>query len=427
MPVKSRNFGKTILVLGALAVILTAAMAFLALRQEDERRRGALDFEAYQVLAGIMDLWNAGGSFDPSLWHGVLGFGMYTPSGTAVYAWGSAPESLAGTGLFLSGGETSLSGSTVRILRRAGTAPGQRGVEGRRSMGGGIGGSPMMGSPMMGGFPPGSMRLLYLELDVADRLRGRTPLFWLVSGLLFLFGTLVFMAFLLARRLEAYRERERETAHLVQLGEAARTLAHEIKNPLGIIRVQCATLRRTLSDERHKNLEVIEEEVSRLSLMTDRIRDFLQSSAGTAETKSARFYLEQCRRRWEGQLSVAPDGEVPDVAVTLDPSRLMQILDNLIANALEATPPGSPGPELSLSLRRGLAAFTVADRGPGIAEEHRKRLFQPFFTTKARGSGIGLALSRRYAEQAGGSLEWSERVGGGSLFTLSLPATGGKE
>lgn len=413
-------------------------MALLALRQEDERRRGALDFEAYQVLAGIMDLWNAGGSFDPSLWRGVLGFGMYTPSGTAVYAWGSAPESLAGTRLLLSGGEASLSGNSLRILRRAGTAPGQRGLEGRRGMSGTMGlppigvsplmgGSPPMGSPLIGSPPAGAMRFLYLELDVSDRLRERNPVLWLVSGLLFLFAALVLMAFLFARRLEAYRERERETAHLVQLGEAARTLAHEIKNPLGIIRVQCATLRRTLGGERHKNLEVIEEEISRLSLMTDRIRDFLQSSSGNPETRPARFFLEECRKRWEGQVSVAMDSEAPEVAVRGDPSRFLQILDNLLANALEATPPGSSAPELTLSIRRGLVSFTVADRGSGIAEEHRKRLFQPFFTTKARGSGIGLALSRRYAEQAGGTLEWAERSGGGSLFTFSLPAAGGTE
>ena len=270
---------------------------------------------------------------------------------------------------------------------------------------------------------------VYIDYGVAGMLReGR---YALVFVLFFLaaFFSIIFLLVVYARRLVAYRERDRETAQLVQLGEAARTLAHEIKNPLGIIRVQCATLRRTVPEDRVRNISVIEEETGRLTLLTDRLRDFISSSAGKPETRPAARYLEECARRYDGSIAVIPyDG--PAVSISIDPSRMMQVLDNLIANAREATAlrEETAGhetiaelPELSLMVRRNLAVFSVADRGPGISEENRGRVFEPFFTTKARGSGIGLALSRRFMEQAGGTLSFAPRQGGGCAFSASLP------
>jgi len=391
-------------------VALTVFLAGLAVRQDGARRRAGLDIEALQVLAGVMDVWNETGSFDPGLWPGVSGFGVYGPGGDPVFSWGSAPTVLSPTRMATPGGETVLVGDTLRMVRRAGTAPGFRGTEGRRGMMG-LGG--MMGS---------ASRLVYLDLDVAARLSEGNPLLWVVGSLLLVFIALVALVVLFSRRLTAYRERERETSHLVQLGEAARTLAHEIKNPLGVIRVQCATLRRTVGEERLGNVAVIEEETARLSLLTDRVREFLHPSAEAPETRAARDYLERCRARWGERITVNEPEGGGNAEVTMDPSRLLQILDNLISNALEATEEGASRPELGLRLRRGRAMFTVADRGPGVGEENRAQLFRPFFTTKAKGSGIGLALSRRFAERAGGEVSWAERPGGGSVFTLGLPA-----
>lgn len=301
------------------------------------------------------------------------------------------------------------------------------------------GGIPGIAAP--GGAESGSGEFIkgfvYIDYGVAGMLReGR---YALVFVLFFLaaFFSIIFLLVVYARRLVAYRERDRETAQLVQLGEAARTLAHEIKNPLGIIRVQCATLRRTVPEDRARNISVIEEETGRLTLLTDRLRDFISSSAGKPEARPAARYLEECARRYDGSIAVIPyDG--PAVSVSIDPSRMMQVLDNLIANAREATAgreatavseasapreAAAELPELSLTVRRNLAVFSVADRGPGISEENRGRVFEPFFTTKARGSGIGLALSRRFMEQAGGTLSFAPRQGGGCAFSASLPCS----
>lgn len=419
---KDGLFGKIIIVPAALAVALTVFLAVLVVHQEDARRRAGLDMEAFQILAGVTDLWNENGAFDPTLWRGVVGFGVYGPGGIGVFAWGTAPLKLAVTRLATPVGETRLEENSLRIIRRVGTAPGFRGQDGRRGMMG-SGTKGMMGSVMS------APRFVYLDLDVAERLQERNPLIALVSILLVLFVAMVVLVILFSRRLASYRERERETAHLVQLGEAARTLAHEIKNPLGVIRVQCATLRRTIGEDRVKNVTVIEEETARLALLTDRVRDFLHPSPGCPEKRTAVSYLEQSRERWGDRLAViAPTEGAESARVFMDPSRLTQVLDNLISNALEATSANAdpaaaaPAPELALAVRRGRILFTVSDRGAGVAEEHRDQLFRPFFTTKAKGSGIGLALARRFSEQAGGTLSWAERSGGGSVFTVNLPA-----
>ena len=175
---------------------------------------------------------------------------------------------------------------------------------------------------------------------------------------------------------------------------------------------------------------MIEEETSRLALLTDRLRDFLNNTAGRPEYRDAASFLDDFTRRYEGLITVAPYLSVP-ASVYVDPSRMTQVLDNLIANAREATGTVESThasvelPELSLAVRRNTAYFSVADRGCGIESAQRDRLFKPFFTTKVQGSGIGLALSRRFMEQAGGELSYAERPGGGSTFTASLPCVRG--
>jgi len=435
--------------------VLALCLSALLVRQEMERRRAAIEFQVFRVMTGIMDECAAGHPFDASLWRDLSGFGLYSESGAALVRYGTAPVSLAEPEMIPGPGLSDLVGSSMIIVRRTGAASG---FDGSARPFRGPGGFGRLMAPMgdrMRGFmngrmadrPPRNLALpaptgfvdgfMFIDINVAQKIReGRFVLFLVVFFLAMFFAIIgVLVAY--SRRIVGYRERERETAHLVQLGEAARTLAHEIKNPLGIIRVQCATLRRTISEERGKNVSVIEEETGRLALLTDRLRDFLNNSEGRPEFCDAKRFLDECSRRYEGQLDILPY-EGPEVTVYIDPARMMQVLDNLIANAREASVTGdgadaaegtdlSSGnggrklPELSLALRRNTACFTVADSGCGIAGEIRSRLFEPFFTTKARGSGIGLALARRFMEQARGSLSYADRPGGGSVFTASLP------
>ena len=441
---KSEGQVRVLYLLVVSAIVLTVGFSALFVRQELERRRAGIEFLAFRVMTAVLDDCASGGSFGPSRWPELLGFALYDETGAPLLRTGTAPESLDRPEGISFPGVSNLSGSTITLLRRTDGRGGPGGMRApRRGM------MPMMRNRMampghMDGISPGqgAERLsppeiprpigafAFIALDVSAQVRqGRIVLLG-VALFLATFFAIVFLLVTYSRRLVAYGERERETAHLVQLGEAARTLAHEIKNPLGVIQVQCATLRRTVGEDRVRNVSVIEEETSRLALLTDRLRDFLNNTAGRPEYRDAASFLDDFARRYEGLITVVPYSGVP-ASVYVDPARMTQVLDNLIANAREATDAVESThasvelPELSLAVRRNTAYFSVTDRGCGIEDGQRDRLFKPFFTTKVQGSGIGLALSRRFMEHAGGELSYAERPGGGSTFTASLPCVRG--
>jgi two-component system sensor histidine kinase HydH len=282
--------------------------------------------------------------------------------------------------------------------------------------------------------PTGQPRILWLEVSTAEFSRSR--LFTLAASSLVSLGiaALYLVLVLFWRRNNELRLKAESDRELVQLGEAARTLVHEIKNPLAVIRIQSSTLRRISGSGRElggselgKRLDIVDEEVERLSSLSDRIREFLKSGEGEAEQVELAAFLEDFALRYSGEgeatrsRKLAIDGGLPhEAAVRMDPSRLRQCLDNLVGNAFEASPPGA-AVALSLAGRGKNWELSVSDRGSGIEPGSEGRLFEPFFTTTEKGSGIGLALARRIAESAGGSLVYRPRPEGGSVFTLALP------
>lgn len=395
------------------AIVLSLVFSFLLFDQTSTRFTREAEFHAFRVMTGVLDRYTFDPQFDPSQLEDVRGFGVYAPGGQALFQWGSAPGMLDGSSLVESSSLVSLQDRSVIIIRKTGTMPRRRHMMGE----------PSPDRPHMPGRGMRMERYVFAEVGMEAFFYARRIRFVTLATLLLIFIASLSLALVYSRRIAKYRTREAENAHLVQLGEAARTLAHEIKNPLGVIRVQCATLAKTIPETYKRNVSVIEEETARLSALTDRLRDFLQNSEGRAQLVTANAIIEQCALRYAGKISVVNRAS-GDVRIWIDPDRLMQVLDNLLANALESH--STEMPLLSLETRQGHAVCTVSDRGSGIAPEHRTSLFTPFFTTKPKGSGIGLALSRRFITLAGGSLEWAERPGGGSLFIASIPLDKGQ-
>ena len=427
------------------AAAILAAFSVLFIQIEVKRQQAAIEYRVFQIMTGIVETWSFDSSFDPRHWPDVTGFGVYRSSGISVYRYGTAPAYLEQGKMNRTQALMAGSGTTMMMVRQLGFIPPMHGGFGMnlldspppRLMDSDLGGVAMR-VPGMAGDPkdnpmrgPGE-RYAFIEINVVALMREGWLVISAVAVAFALFFGIVFLVVSFTRTLQRYRIREQESAHLVQLGGAARTLAHEIKNPLGVIRVQCATLRRTVPADRLGNIAVIEEETARLTTLADRVRDFLHTSTGNPRRCEALPFLGICRERYGGKIIVAsaPAGSAA-ATVFIDPDRMMQILDNLIVNALDASESaagngvdgeGNPKmPELSFSVQRGTVSYTVSDSGCGIAPENRSRLFEPFFTTKARGSGIGLALARRFAEQSGGTLSYMPRPGCGSVFTLTLP------
>lgn len=249
------------------------------------------------------------------------------------------------------------------------------------------------------------------------------------AALSVLFALLIWI--LTFRWLQAEEARSRAAAQAARgemLSRVAAMAAHEIRNPLMVIRGTVDLMRERagaqLSDRNREALQDVLGEVERLRGLTD---DLLDLSADRPLDKAPSPLEPLLRAAAEALAATHPQVAVsfelqPLPPLGLDERRLRQVLANLLANAAEA---GARRITLRAGPARGGAAVTVADDGPGVAAEVRERLFEPFVTGKASGTGIGLALSRRILERHGGTLRLVDGEGG-CTFELWLPSAPGQ-
>jgi two-component system sensor histidine kinase HydH len=395
--------------LGALSLFLLSG----------ERKRGELlaEYEAEKLASALMESLRENREFDLSLLRGqVLGFGVYTDSGQPLQRFGTAPQSLENPSTSTDRPQVRLEQGSLVLVRRLGMPPGMMGWGHGRQAGQGDLPGFGMGRGMPRAMPPaGSPHTLFLEL-AAGRFLARRRVFHLAQAVVPLalaaVGALVAVLY---RRNQEYRRRLGEQAELARLGEASRTLSHEIKNPLSAIRLQTGLLKKTLPEERRGDLRIIEEEIQRLALLTDRVGDFLRDPRGEPQELDLDEFLRELALRYDARLRYEAQGPV---RVRVDPQRLRSVMENLINNALES---GEGEVEVRCVAQRHRAELNVLDRGSGIPPEIRAKVFDPFFTSKTKGSGIGLAIARHFVEAAGGQLELADRPGGGTVARVFLP------
>jgi len=235
---------------------------------------------------------------------------------------------------------------------------------------------------------------------------------------LLIFHILVFNIYQNNRK---YRETLAKQENLVNLGEAARTLAHEIKNPLSAISLQIAILKRTLPKEAIGGLGVIDQESHRLTALTDKVSDFLRNPVGNPEPVEVRSLIENLSKRFEGTISIVPSS-LEKAYVTIDPYRARSIFENLLKNGMESKSEGSA--QVSVEIIRGKKRkvhILIKDNGDGIDPKHLEKIFDPFFTTKVHGSGIGLAISRQFVRARFGDLKIYNGEECGATVEVILP------
>jgi two-component system sensor histidine kinase HydH len=207
--------------------------------------------------------------------------------------------------------------------------------------------------------------------------------------------------------------------NLVVLGTAASTLAHEIKNPLLSIRLQTGILEKIYPEGGREELDIINEEVDRLSGLTFRINDYIRDAKGNPQGINIFETLREISQRLCGR-NIVVCGKPRNEMVFMDRDRLRSVLENLIRNALES---GSAAEDVAAEIGEsaGKIRITIFDRGRGIAEADMRQVFDPFFTRKSTGTGIGLSICRRFVEAAGGAVSLENREGGGIAATVILP------
>jgi len=217
--------------------------------------------------------------------------------------------------------------------------------------------------------------------------------------------------------------------HLATMGRMTAGIAHEIRNPLGIIHGSAQHLQRVLRDHGIEDevAAFIPEEVDRLDRILSGYLAFGREDEGVQDAVELdsivrRTVMLTADEFQAGDINLELTPPPPDSTVLVDPPRIQQVLLNVLLNARDASPPGSTvtaGTE-----RRGDdVVITISDQGRGLEPAQLARAFDPFWTTKDKGSGLGLAVSRRIARDHGGDLDLSSRhPGPGCVATLSLPA-----
>ena len=241
-------------------------------------------------------------------------------------------------------------------------------------------------------------------------------------------------------------ERMKERDRLAALGEMAAGLAHEIRNPLGAIKGAAQYLDpASLREGDAEILQIIVEEVNRLDGVVAQFLDYSRPMSPGATEKLTSTDLNDVLARTvkliEGslppnvRLELSLEPELPRILG--DAEQLKQVFINLALNAVQAMPDGGrlavrtrrPRQPLDLGLSDSSPRYAAdqvvvrfADTGAGIPEEAKDRIFIPFYTTKSKGTSLGLAISQRIVKAHGGSIEVQSRLGEGSEFILRFPS-----
>jgi signal transduction histidine kinase len=219
--------------------------------------------------------------------------------------------------------------------------------------------------------------------------------------------------------------------NLASVGELAATLAHEVRNPLGVIQGAAERLQKHYTGPEPELFGYIQDEVARLSHTVRRTLDFARP-APSGDAGDVRAALDatlglfarelETKRIRLVRMDPAPPGagEVEDARCRMGGEELKQALFNLVRNALEALPEAGTLRVGWSGSRREVELF-VADDGPGMSPELLARARRPFVTTRAQGTGLGLAIVDRLVREAGGRLELESAPGSGTTARIRLP------
>jgi two-component system, NtrC family, sensor kinase len=234
------------------------------------------------------------------------------------------------------------------------------------------------------------------------------------------------------RILDRTRQLQESQAMIVQqekqaaFGLLAAGIAHEVGNPLAAISSLVQLLRRRDIDEQtRERLQMVDDQLRRIQRTLRELVDFSRPAAKTESQVDVHAAIESALsiakyyKRKKGKRIITTFAEgLPSLVLIRD--QLVQVILNLVLNAMDATPEGG-AIELRTSLVGGWLRIEISDTGTGIAPGHRERVFQPYFTTKETGTGLGLFVCRNIVEQQfGGRLELTRSSPEGTTFTVLL-------
>ena len=237
---------------------------------------------------------------------------------------------------------------------------------------------------------------------------------------------------ILARRQEEQRALEaqlHQSERLAALGEMTASVAHEVRNPLGIICSTAELVQERLAryEPQDRLAQIIVEESNRLNEKVTEFLDFARPRIPNLRSCDLEAVADRSLEFLEPEIQrlgvrVTRDYHLNGRALAADPDLLHQAFLNLLLNAIQAMPGGG---RLTVSTQTGPEGrggeIRFADTGEGIEPENLKKVLNPFFTTKERGSGLGLPIVKSIIESHQGSLKIDSTVGQGTVVTITLP------
>lgn len=222
-----------------------------------------------------------------------------------------------------------------------------------------------------------------------------------------------------------------QTERLTALGRVAAGVAHELNNPLSSIMLYSSNMLKKVPPEEflHEGLEIIIQETKRCKTIIQELQEFSRSKEPKKSVGNINTVLEKVIRLLENEfrrrgIRLHRDlaGDVPNMLI--DIGQMQQVFANLLINASEAV--NSKG-EIRVATRfdeaRGAVVITVVDSGCGIPKEYLGRICEPFFSTKPKGTGLGLAVTYGFVTNHQGDLQVESEPGQGTGFTITIPVT----
>ena len=257
--------------------------------------------------------------------------------------------------------------------------------------------------------------------DTLGELRGRLFLF---SALTFvLIAIIATLLFRMIDRMMRYQSSLKDNEHLVQLGTMAASVAHELRNPLGIIEGSNDLIRRKYArDNNDEIFNYIPDEIKRLNHLIDDFLKFSRTPNLRISSVKLGFFLDKLKLNYDEAQSARFKLylDEPDMYIKTDVDMLEQILLNILRNAFEASDENDMV-EMRVTRFKKYIRFEIRDQGPGISDDIQKRIFMPFFTTKERGTGLGLAITQRAAHLLQGEVTLNSAPGHGAVFYIEIP------
>jgi signal transduction histidine kinase len=221
-------------------------------------------------------------------------------------------------------------------------------------------------------------------------------------------------------------EEIRRSDKLASIGIMASGVAHEIRNPLGIVKTiaQTIKLNDSLSLSDLEGINIIIDEVNRANSVIKEILDFSKIEKGILKENSIYELIEDVKKIID---NYSKDKNVDiinlveeNIELRIDVSKMKQVFMNLIFNAIDAMPLGGKV-TIKSEISEKKIAIEITDNGVGIKEENIKNIFDPFFTTRDVGTGLGLSITHKIVKEHNGSIRVKSKANEGSSFIIELP------